>query len=78
MNMMIPFTSHPNHHKRKVSTMTNDNTQRSDITPSELLELRREKRRERRARQLQAFYQSIYSQNTDKIICLFDNDMNIA
>ena len=58
--------------------MTNDNTQRSDITPSELLKLRREKRRERRARQLQAFYRSIYSQNTDKIICLFDNDMNIA
>ena len=55
-------------------TINNRNT----IESAELLKLRREKRKERRRRQLDAFYESMKAQNADKVIFLFDNDLNIA
>lgn len=44
----------------------------------EMQALRREKRRERRRRQLEAFYENMAAQNADKLILLFDSDLNIA
>ncbi|MBR1532739.1 MAG: hypothetical protein IJ639_00075 [Ruminococcus sp.] len=57
--------------------MTTTNNQ-YDMNSTELLRLRREKRRERRRQQMNAFYESMKSQSADKVIFLFDNDLNIA
>ena len=59
--------------------MTTKTYNDSDKTDSaELMKLLREKRRERRRRQINAFYESLDAQNADKLILLFDNGMNIA
>ena len=76
MNILIPTLITKNHIQREESIMTTytDTNNKTD----ELLRLRREKRRERRRRQLSAFYKSVSDQNADKVIFLFDADMNIA
>ncbi len=80
MNQSIPF--YPSQHnsiKRKVTTMTTQQTAKyTDAESAELLKMRREKRRERRHRQLDSFYESMKAQNADKLIFLFDTDTNIA
>ena len=55
-----------------------NNTDQIKAGSDELLRLRREQRRERRRRQINAFYKSIGAQNADKVIFLFEPDMNIA
>lgn len=64
-------------HKRKVSDMTNTHMKNNEYSDA-LLRLRREKQRERRRRQWDAFFENIGAQNADKVIFLFDNDLNIA
>lgn len=64
--------------KRKVTTMNTYNTAQQTSDNAELLKMLREKRRERRRRQLSSFYKNMAAQNADKMIFLFDNDMNIA
>ncbi len=75
MNFMI-HADNINNHKRKGIMMTINNRDMNES--AELLKLRREKRKERRRRQLDAFYESMNAQNADKVIFLFDNDLNIA
>ena len=43
-----------------------------------LQRLRREKRRQRRQQQINEFFESMSVQNADKVIFLFDNDLDIA
>ena len=78
MNFMIPsFDTH--HHKRKGTIMTTlFRTNQTDSNSTEMLKLRREKIRQRRRRQMNAFFDSVKAQNADKVIFLFDNDLNIA
>ena len=81
MNFMIPETDRHNYQnlRRKVTAMTTDMMDRTpDTNADELMKLRREKRRESRRRQMSAFFESVSSQNTDKVILLFSNDLNIA
>lgn len=77
MNFMISAVNTEINHKRKGTIMTTTNNQ-YDMNSTELLRLRREKRRERRRQQMNAFYESMKSQSADKVIFLFDNDLNIA
>lgn len=78
MNFMISESITPKYHKRKVTTMTDTIIRHYDTDTDELHRLRREKHRERRRRQLSAFYENMRAQNADKLIFLFDNDLNIA
>ena len=74
--MNMTASSFNKFYQRKGIVMTTDKYM--DPNAAELLKLRREKHRERRRRQLEAFYESMKSQNADKVIFLFDNDLNIA
>ena len=60
--------------------MTTDNMtyEPMEMSSAALLKMRREKYKERRRRQLDGFYRNLAEQNTDKIIFLFDTDLNIA
>ncbi len=79
MNFMIQTHDTESNHKRKGLIMTTKTYNDSGKTNSaELMKLLREKRRERRRRQINAFYESLDAQNADKLILLFDNGMNIA
>ena len=79
MNFMILSHDTESNHKRKGYIMTTKTFTDSDKTESaELMKLLREKRRERRRRQINAFYENLDAQNADKLILLFDNGMNIA
>lgn len=79
MNFMISLIdNYHQNHRRKVTTMTNQIIYSADMNREDFLKLRREKRAERRRRQMNAFYENLAAQNSDKIIFLFDNDLNIA
>ena len=79
MDFMISGFDLINNHRRKVTDMTTYKmNSQNESERADLMQLRREKRRERRRRQLDAFYRSITEQSADKLIFLFDSDMNIA
>lgn len=78
MNFMIPPINTNHHHKRKGFIMTAKNMYKNETDNAQLLRLRREKRKERRRQQMSAFYDSMRAQSSDKLIFLFDNDLNIA
>lgn len=78
MNFMFPPINTTINHKRKGSIMTAKNMYNNEIESAELLKLRREKRKERRRQQMSAFYDNMRAQTSDKLIFLFDNDLNIA
>lgn len=77
MNFMIPASFINEHHKRKGTIMTTK-ISRHDMNSSELQKLLREKRKARRRQQISAFYENMKAQTSDKLIFLFDNDLNIA
>lgn len=77
--MISLINNYYQNHRRKVTTMTNNTIiHPADMNSGQLMKLRREKRAERRRRQMNAFYENLAAQNADKIIFLFDNDLNIA
>ena len=67
-----------NHRKKGTKMTTNIIAFQKDIESTELFRARREKRRERRRRQIDAFFRSVNDQSADKMIFLFNQDMNIA
>lgn len=80
MNFMNSlFDNDHQNHRRKVNTVTKQSIMNSnDLERSELMRMRRERCAERRRRQINAFFDNMSAQNADKVIMLFDGDLNIA
>ncbi len=76
MHMDTPLKYFKNHQRKGVIMKSLNHHYETES--AELLKLRREKHKERRRRQISAFYESVASQNADRVIFLFDSDLNIA